>query len=121
MKNTKQRETILGIINSSYDHLNAYEIYDLARNKIPNISLGTVYRNLSALSQDKKIKKIINNEGYDRYDKLDNHNHFVCTKCNKIYDIYDYETKKIKNIDGHKVNDCEIILKGICKECLEKE
>lgn len=49
MRNTKQRECILDIINNSYDHLNAYQVYDKAREIISNISLGTVYRNLSWL------------------------------------------------------------------------
>ena len=43
MRNTKQRECILDIINNSYDHLNAYQVYDKAREIISNISLGTVY------------------------------------------------------------------------------
>ena len=46
MKNTKQRSVILSIINNSNNHLDAYEIYDMAKRAIRNISLGTVYRNL---------------------------------------------------------------------------
>ena len=56
MRNTKQRECILDIINNSYDHLNAYQVYDKAREIISNISLGTVYRNLSWLCDNDKIR-----------------------------------------------------------------
>ena len=58
MKSTKQRNVILDIINNSYDHLDAYGVYEEARKKIPNISLGTVYRNLKAL-EDAKIIPVV--------------------------------------------------------------
>ena len=49
MRNTKQKDLILKIINNSCSHPNTNEIYELAREEIPNISLGTVYRNLNRL------------------------------------------------------------------------
>ena len=58
MRNTKQRELILNIINNSYNHPSAYDIYLECKKIIPNISLGTVYRNLNTLIETNSIQKI---------------------------------------------------------------
>ncbi|MEG1288549.1 MAG: transcriptional repressor [Bacilli bacterium] len=121
MKNTKQRDVILDIVNNSCNHLTAYQIYEESKKELPNISLGTVYRNLNLLVIQNKIVKIVIDGKSDRFDKLGSHIHFICTNCENIYDIYGFSSKKIKNIDGHLVMNCEIILKGICKKCQEKE
>lgn len=120
MKKTKQRDVILNIINNSYIHPNAYQIYEEAKKELPNISLGTIYRNLNMLVESKMIKRIIVDGENEKYDRLDEHIHFICDDCNELYDIYGFESKNIKNIDGHKVMNCEIILKGICKKCQER-
>ena len=120
MRSTRQRELILEIINNSYNHPNAYDIYLECRKFIPNISLGTVYRNLSALVESNNIQKIKSIDNIDRYDKLINHSHFICIKCNKIVDInnkVDYN----EYIGDNKVLNCKITYEGICKNCLEEE
>lgn len=121
MRNTKQKELILNIINNSYDHLNALEVYLIAKEDMPNISLGTVYRNLNLLVSDEQIIRIKTKER-DRFDaKRENHNHFICIKCNKIIDIKnDYELSS-NYINGNKVIDYQIKYIGICRECLEEE
>lgn len=118
MRNTKQRELIYSIINSSNNHLDAYQIYDLCRREIPNISLGTVYRNLSNLVDDKLIIRIKVSD-MDRYDKNILHSHFICDKCNDIIDIFDDDYSSKKYINGNLVTDYEIKYKGICKKCME--
>ena len=120
MRNTKQRNLILNIVNSSYDHLNAESIYEIARKTIPNISLGTVYRNLNQLLEMKKIKKIKMADG-DRFDNLNElHNHFICEKCHKIIDVKDNIRLNYK-IGNNKIVDYEINFIGICEDCLKKE
>lgn len=120
MRNTRQKELILDIINKSYSHPNAYDIYLECRKEIPNISLGTVYRNLNTLVETNKIQKIKSTDNIDRYDKMLNHSHFICIKCNKIIDInekVDYN----EYVGENKVLNCKVILEGLCKNCLEKE
>ena len=56
MRNTKQNSLIFNIINNSYSHLDAYSIYELCKKEIPNISLGTVYRNLTSLVNNHKMQ-----------------------------------------------------------------
>ncbi|MBQ8192608.1 MAG: transcriptional repressor [Bacilli bacterium] len=118
MRNTKQRDLIYSIVNNSNEHLDAYHIYELCRKEIPNISLGTVYRNLSNLIEAKKIIKI-KVLGFDRYDKNINHSHFICDKCNCIIDVFDNNCYLNSIVDGNLVTDYEIKYKGICKKCME--
>lgn len=118
MRNTKQKNLIYQIVDNSISHLDAYSIYKLCKKEMPNISLGTVYRNLSNLVSENKIKKI-KIDSIDRYDKNIFHYHFICRKCKSIIDISGDNFKDIKTIDGNLVDDYEIKFKGICKKCLE--
>ena len=120
MRNTRQRELILEIINNSCNHPNAYDIYVECKKEIPNISLGTVYRNLNTLVDTNCIQKIKSTNNIDRYDKMINHGHFICTICNKIIDIND-KFNYNEYIGDNKVLNCKITYEGICKNCLEKE
>ena len=117
MRNTKQRNIILNIINNSCEHLTAYQVYEYARSEISNISLGTVYRNLSNLTDEGKIRKL-ELYGIDRYDKKDMHSHFVCVKCESIIDVFDSILHNDKYIDGNLVIDYDIKINGICKKCM---
>ena len=119
MKNTKQRKIVLDIVNNSDSHLDAFGVYKLARMSIPNISLGTVYRNLSWLSDNNKIRFFLV-DGTFRYDRNDIHDHFICTKCGDVIDIP--RDKNIKKyLDGNLVVDYEIKYKGICAKCQREE
>lgn len=119
MRNTKQRDCIFDIVNNSYNHLSAYQVYDEARKIISNISLGTVYRNLSWLCDNNKIRGLLIN-GTFRYDRIDIHDHFICVKCNNIIDIPRVD-ENIKYIFNNLVIDYEIKYRGICIECQKKE
>lgn len=122
MKYSKQRDIILKTVENSFEHPTADMVYELVKKEIPNISLGTVYRNLNVLVENGNIKKIIMPNSSDRFDKtVFNHYHLFCNNCNKIYDI-DY--KYVSNINDiieketkHKVISHDIVFLGICKHC----
>ncbi|MBQ8042829.1 MAG: transcriptional repressor [Clostridia bacterium] len=119
MKNSKQRELVLNIINSSNLHPTAEDIYFECRKLLPNISLGTVYRNLKVLTESNKITRIKSKDNTYRYDNnLKKHAHFVCRECGELSDISRNVLDEIQTIDGHKVLDYEINFEGICKDCL---
>ena len=121
MRNSKQRDLILNIINESYCHPTAETIYEIAREKMPKISLGTVYRNLDTLHALGSIRRINLNDSTYRYDRAcDNHAHFVCSKCNEIEDIQENLFENLQDICGNKILSYDIIFKGICKNCLKK-
>ncbi len=117
MRQTKQNILILDIINNSYNHPTAYDIYLICKNEMPNISLGTVYRNLNNLVESSKILRIKMPNNIDRYDKIYNkHAHFICIKCNKVIDIFDKFNIDYKSLN-EDVLDYEINFKGICSKC----
>lgn len=125
MRYSKQNEEILNIVLSSSNHPDARYIYNKVREKIPNISLGTVYRNLNILSDEWKIRKIILDDGNDRFDKtLCDHNHIRCSICGKVVDIKPIinsnELEKIETNTGFKIIDSCFSITGICEDCLKK-
>lgn len=121
MRTTKQKSLILSIINNNYTHPSAVEIYDMCRSIIPTISLGTVYRNLNSLVDERLIKRIKMPDNIDRYDHVDkNHAHFICVRCSKIIDLDSKYILDVKRIDNNEVLDCDVNFKGICQECIRK-
>ena len=97
------------------------------KEEFPNISLGTVYRNLSLLSDIGEIRKLTNFGSADRYDgRVAPHSHFMCTRCNRVIDMQSdslngiLEQAAAEFIHG-KVFDVDASFYGICKECLKKE
>ena len=120
MKYSKQRQKILEIINNSYDHPTAYMIYEKVKNDIPDISLGTVYRNLNSLVENKLIKRIP--LSIDRYDKNTNHCHLCCIKCDNIIDIDLLDIDKVILAKyNFEVLNSDVVLVGICNECKERK
>ena len=88
-KHSKQRGEIINILKESYSHPTAEEVYLIAKEKNPNISRGTVYRNLNFLVEKGEIIKIDMNTGSDRYDYLrKEHSHIICAECGKVIDYY---------------------------------
>ena len=84
---TRQRALIFDIVTASTQHLCADDIYLLARQQMPNIALGTVYRNLNLLVQDGLLTKVGVQGGADRYDRLvTQHDHLVCSSCGAVCD-----------------------------------
>lgn len=119
MKKTKQRKIILDIINESFNHMTAYQIYEEARKIFPDISLGTIYRNLRLLS-DNNLIKVIEVDKVSHYDKIVSHQHFICNNCRRIIDVYNLDLN-INTYDNNKITDYEIILRGICEKCQKEE
>jgi len=85
---TKQRKAILKILENTDIHPTADWIYEQVKKEIPNISLGTVYRNLNVLSEMGKIMTLDYGSSYSRFDgNPRNHYHFKCEKCEKVFDV----------------------------------
>ena len=78
MRKSLQRDVILDIIVNQKEHYTSKEIYELAQTKIPNISLGTIYRNLNQLVAEGYITRLKTKDGLDRYDNnIHKHHHYV--------------------------------------------
>ena len=89
LKYSRQREAIKTFLAGRTDHPTADTVYTCLREIYPNISLGTVYRNLSLLEQLGEITKISAGSSAEHYDaNLEPHQHFICTQCHKVEDIH---------------------------------
>ncbi|MBQ6625400.1 MAG: transcriptional repressor [Clostridia bacterium] len=120
-----QREAVLKELSSRYDHPTAEEIYFSVKKEISNISLATIYRNLTFLSDNGKAIRF-NVNGTDRFDAtVETHYHFVCNRCGKVSDIEEIETTQmLKNAEkkiGGKITSHSLTFFGICKNCAEEK
>jgi len=121
-RETKQREAILELLRNTRSHPTADQIYDDVRVDIPNISKGTVYRNLQVLENDGAITVIGINGARSRYEvKQKGHYHFRCEKCGCVIDLEESADKKIdKKIatrTGFTVSHHQTEFYGLCKNC----
>ncbi|MDO5381290.1 MAG: transcriptional repressor [Eubacteriales bacterium] len=88
MKHSRQRDAILNHLQSRQDHPTAEAIYNSVRQEYPNISLGTVYRNLSMLVDIGSVIKVPCDDGSVHFDgRVSPHYHFQCLNCKKIIDL----------------------------------
>lgn len=124
MKFSKQREIILNEVMNSHLHPTADSIYTSLKKDNPGLSLGTVYRNLSQLTENGYISKLSIPNQSDRYDKnIKPHAHLICERCNNIYDIESETISKfindLSNEESLSILNYDIVLQGICKNCKE--
>lgn len=88
LKYSRQRESIKRYLDSHRIHPTAETVYQSMREEYPNISLGTVYRNLNLLAARGEILRISTGNGPDRYDgNTLLHYHFICTECGQVLDL----------------------------------
>lgn len=123
MNYSKQREIILNTLKNNVVHPSADYLYGKIHEVEPNISKGTLYRNLNQLAQEGIIKKIDGLESAAHFDhNTHEHYHFICEKCKQIFDI----DKSVVNLDyndfpsGLKITWQDILFRGICPKCLEE-
>lgn len=122
MKYSRQRDLILKALRENVVHPTADFIYTVLKEKEPNLSLATVYRNLNLLANEGIIRKIEGLDGVAHFDhNTHNHYHFICSKCNKVYDVpYDIApdlAEKVLAATGMAAESCEITFKGPCCDC----
>jgi Fur family ferric uptake transcriptional regulator len=87
-RNTPQRATILAALEEMTTHPTATELYAVVRERLPHISLGTVYRNLEVLREDGRIRRMEYGSADARFDAcLEPHDHIRCTECGAVRDM----------------------------------
>lgn len=123
MRYSAQREKVYQILKENPRHLCAEEVWGLAKQDLPQIGFATVYRNLNALVEMNLARRIKSVDGVDHFDAhILPHPHFICTKCAKVYDSDITYKEIVDNIQKQihdDVEDVEIFIKGVCKECQE--
>ena len=107
LKHSKQRDMIKDFLMSRKDHPTADVVYMNVRQIQPNISLGTVYRNLTLLADIGEIQRLRLGDGVDHFDAdISDHYHFVCNDCGGVIDLEMENIDSIqevaqKKFDGH--------------------
>ncbi len=119
MRYSKQRELITEIIKGRKDHPTADMIYSTAREVEPNISLGTVYRNLKLLADEGVIITLETEDKRLHYDgDISRHSHFICSKCGKIVDLFKPAKAPNELVElGLTVTGEKCIYYGYCPKC----
>lgn len=121
-KFSRQREMIYEQVMNNPVHPTADEVYTALKKDCPNLSLGTVYRNLNLLTDMGMLIKIHAGGDKDRFDsRTDAHCHFFCERCGRVYDVEDECLRCIEQrvfaSEGHTVTEINFNLRGVCREC----
>ena len=123
-KRFRKRDAILTYLRSTDQHPSAETIYAALKQEIPDLSLGTVYRNIALFKQQGLIISVGSVDGVERYDgNVDPHVHFVCTGCGTVTDLHgmqipdELNTAAAKEANGI-VDQCHLTFHGRCRTCV---
>lgn len=125
LKYSRQRESIKLYLDAHRTHPTAETVYLDIKKEFPNISLGTVYRNLNLLADMGEILRISPGVGPDRFDaNREPHYHFVCNSCGKVMDMHvdpQLQLEQIANeqFDG-QISSHVTHFFGLCPECYHR-
>lgn len=122
VKYSRQREAIIKYLTGRTDHPSAEAVYQALRLTYPNISLGTVYRNLGFLEENGHLMRIPMENGSDRFDpNASPHYHFLCRKCGCLQDVPMTALDSLNQLAqahlGGVVESHTLIFKGLCESC----
>ncbi len=122
-KHFKKREAILNCLRSTKTHPSAEWVYTQLKPQIPNLSLGTVYRNLALFKETGEAISIGTVKGIERFDgNTAPHVHYICTACGAVIDLpYIDVPKELQSAaesgSGGTVCNCQLTFTGICANC----
>ncbi|MFH1639876.1 MAG: transcriptional repressor [Chloroflexota bacterium] len=121
-KRTKQKEAILRVLRGTGSHPTADWIYSQVRKEMPNISMGTVYRNLKVLRETGEIRELELAGNLRRFDGVTrSHDHFRCEKCGRVFDVDENVDQGIneraEKKTGFRITGHILEFRGFCREC----
>lgn len=122
LKYSRQREIIKDFLMTRHDHPTADVVYMNVRQIYPNISLGTVYRNLTLLADIGEIRRLRVGDGVDHFDAdTSSHYHFICNQCGAVIDLDMENIDGIRDIANRNFDGCVqgyiAYFYGICPDC----
>lgn len=122
---SKKREAILEVIRGTRTHPTADWVYQQLKPLYPDLSLGTVYRNLTVLREENLLRSVGVVNGQERFDAIvEPHAHFVCERCGAVIDLPDVRTdagldKAVNRAYGVRVDHHDLVFHGTCRTCTE--
>jgi Fur family peroxide stress response transcriptional regulator len=128
-KHSRQREEILAVIRETASHPGARWVYERLRDRIPKLSLGTVYRNLTLFRREGRVNAVGVVNGEERFDAVtDPHPHAVCTVCGKVVDLPVPDQTVLRRFAdeltrpsaGFGIDYRKTMFCGVCEDCLKQ-
>ena len=126
-KQFRKRNAILSCLRGTTTHPSAEMVHNMLQAEHPDISLATVYRNLSRFKEQGTIQSLGMIHGIERFDaNTAPHVHFVCNCCSAVMDLHQMDAPQrlcgeaAKHIGG-QVDSCQLMFFGTCRECLAKQ
>ena len=122
-KQFRKRNAILAGLRESKAHPSAEDLFAILKPQIPDLSLGTVYRNLNLFKQQGLIISVATVDGVERFDaNTDPHVHFICNSCNAVIDLEQMQvpdslTQNAAQCCGGTVDACQLSFTGLCRNC----
>ena len=124
---SRKREAILQKIRRSHIHPTAEWVYQELKNEYPDLSLGTVYRNLTRFKEDGTIRSLGVINGQEHFDgELNAHDHFLCMECGQILDLarpafLEESIEHLEKTGNLVVRSYDLLLRGTCPACCKKQ
>ena len=122
-KHFRKRDAILSYLRQTDAHPSAESVYAGLKLEMPDISLGTVYRNLSLFKEQGLIQSLGSVKGVERFDgNVEPHVHFICTGCGAIRDLHQMQIPQDLSVEASilanaKIRQCQLTFMGECEDC----
>lgn len=124
-KKYSKRSAILACLQSTKAHPSAETVYQMLRDQRSDISLATVYRNLTLFKQQGLIQSLGTVNGIERFDyNTTPHVHFICSCCQAVIDLPDIAVPEqmmsaVESAIGGQVEQCQLSFTGTCQACCQ--
>lgn len=123
---TEHRRVILEVLASVKSHPTAAELHDMVRERLPGISPGTVYRNLTVLKDLGYVQELDFGASASRFDAdVADHCHIRCDSCDRVDDVPLAASTRIEDaqgaLDGWKIAGRRVEFHGLCPDCIDAE
>ena len=126
-KQFRKRNAILECLRNTDAHPSAEALFQMLQKEHPDISLATVYRNLTLFKQQGMIQSLGTVNGIERFDgNTQPHVHFICGSCESVLDLPELDPPEslrsaAAKATGGEVSSCQLIFTGTCQDCLSQK
>jgi Fur family peroxide stress response transcriptional regulator len=126
-KHFKKRDAILDYLRQTKAHPSAETVFTDLKTQIPDLAMGTVYRNLTYFKEQGLVSVIATVSGVERFDANTHpHVHFICSDCDAVIDLDNMQVPNslrsaATECCGGRADICQLSFTGLCRNCLSNE
>jgi Fe2+ or Zn2+ uptake regulation protein len=119
---TPQRLMVARVLSDLDRHVTAEVVFDELGERMPGVSLPTVYATLDLLESIGLIRRVASERGAVVYDpRTDDHHHLVCRRCGAIVDVdAPIEADALLSAArsaGFAPDHAQVVVRGLCADC----